>query len=219
MTPGHGAGHGAELGGTGRVEAFSDGVMAVAITLLVLDLRVPEPEAGRSLALGLFQLWPNVLAYVISFIAIGIMWLSHHTMFRRLAGVDHSVLVLNLMLLLCIVILPFTTSLLSAYLGTPGDGVLAAVIYAGSFLLTSVVFFALQHHLLTRRPHLLRERLDRSQTRPILLRGLISMPVYVLAAAAALISPYLTLVICMAMGLFYLLSTVGSGIRKAAGQL
>ncbi len=212
-------GHGAELSGTGRVEAFSDGVMAVAITLLVLDLRVPEPEAGRSLAQGLLQLWPNVLAYVISFIAIGIMWLNHHAMFHRLASVDHSVLVLNLILLLCIVILPFTTSLLSAYLDTPGDGMLAAVIYAGSFLLTSVVFFALQYHLLKRRPQLLRETLDARQTRSILLRGLVSMPIYVLAAAAALLTPYLTLGICMAMGLFYLLNTAGSGNRKAAGKL
>ncbi|GGL84048.1 TMEM175 family protein [Glutamicibacter protophormiae] len=103
-------------------EAFSDGVMAVAITLLVLDLQVPEPEPGRSLARGLLELWPNALAYVMSLISIGIMWLSHHTMFHRLARVDHSVL------LLCIVVLPFTTSVLSSYLDVPGQGVLAAVL-------------------------------------------------------------------------------------------
>src|SRR5699024_6438190 len=162
------------------------------------------PEPGRSLASGLLELWPNALAYVISFIAIGIMWLSHHTMFHRLAGVDHSVLVLNLVLLLCIVVLPFTTSVLSSYLDVPGQGVLAAVLYAGSFLVTSSLFFALQYHLLKRRPHLLREAPDPVQTRSILRRGLVSIPVYVLAAAAALVSPYLTLGICMALGLFYL---------------
>lgn len=204
--------------GTGRVEAFSDGVMAVAITLLVLDLRVPEPEPGRSLASGLLELWPNALAYVISFIAIGIMWLSHHTMFHRLARVDHSVLVLNLVLLLCIVVLPFTTSVLSSYLDVPGQGVLAAVLYAGSFLVTSSLFFDLQYHLLKRRPHLLREAPDPVQTRSILRRGLVSIPVYVLAAAAALVSPYLTLGICMALGLFYLLSTAGLGDRRTSGS-
>lgn len=99
------------------------------------------------------------------------------------------------------------------------DGVLAAVIYAGSFLLTSLVFFALQYHLPKRRPHLLRETLDARQTRSILLRGLVSMPIYVLAAAAALLSAYLTLGICMAMGLFYLLRTAGSGVRRAASPL
>lgn len=212
------AGRSPQPSGTGRVEAFSDGVMAVAITLLVLDLRVPEPEPGRSLASGLLELWPNALAYVISFIAIGIMWLSHHTMFHRLARVDHSVLVLNLVLLLCIVVLPFTTSVLSSYLDVPGQGVLAAVLYAGSFLVTSSLFFALQYHLLKRRPHLLREAPDPVQTRSILRRGLISIPVYVLAAAAALVSLYLTLGICMALGLFYLLSTAGLGDRRTSGS-
>lgn len=212
------AGRSPQPSGTGRVEAFSDGVMAVAITLLVLDLRVPEPEPGRSLARGLLELWPNALAYVISFIAIGIMWLSHHTMFHRLARVDHSVLVLNLVLLLCIVVLPFTTSVLSSYLDVPGQGVLAAVLYAGSFLVTSSLFFALQYHLLKRRPHLLREAPDPVQTRSILRRGLVSIPVYVLAAAAALVSPYLTLGICMALGLFYLLSTAGLGDRRTSGS-
>lgn len=212
------AGRSPQPSGTGRVEAFSDGVMAVAITLLVLDLRVPEPEPGRSLASGLLELWPNALAYVISFIAIGIMWLSHHTMFHRLARVDQSVLVLNLVLLLCIVVLPFTTSVLSSYLDVPGQGVLAAVLYAGSFLVTSSLFFALQYHLLKRCPHLLREAPDPVQTRSILRRGLISIPVYVLAAAAALVSPYLTLGICMALGLFYLLSTAGLGERRTSGS-
>lgn len=212
------AGRSPQPSGTGRVEAFSDGVMAVAITLLVLDLRVPEPEPGRSLASGLLELWPNALAYVISFIAIGIMWLSHHTMFHRLARVDHSVLVLNLVLLLCIVVLPFTTSVLSSYLDVPGQGVLAAVLYAGSFLVTSSLFFALQFHLLKRRPHLLREAPDPVQTRSILRRGLVSIPVYVVAAAAALVSPYLTLGICMALGLFYLLSTAGLGDRRTSGS-
>lgn len=212
------AGRSPQPSGTGRVEAFSDGVMAVAITLLVLDLRVPEPEPGRSLVRGLLELWPNALAYVISFIAIGIMWLSHHTMFHRLARVDHSVLVLNLVLLLCIVVLPFTTSVLSSYLDVPGQGVLAAVLYAGSFLVTSSLFFALQYHLLKRRPHLLREAPDPVQTRSILRRGLVSIPVYVLAAAAALVSPYLTLGICMALGLFYLLSTAGLGERRTSGS-
>lgn len=212
------AGRSPQPSGTGRVEAFSDGVMAVAITLLVLDLRVPEPEPGRSLASGLLELWPNALAYVISFIAIGIMWLSHHTMFHRLVRVDHSVLVLNMVLLLCIVVLPFTTSVLSSYLDVPGQGVLAAVLYAGSFLVTSSLFFALQYHLLKRRPHLLREAPDPVQTRSILRRGLVSIPVYVLAAAAALVSPYLTLGICMALGLFYLLSTAGLGDRRTSGS-
>src|SRR5947208_9776517 len=92
----------------GRIEAFSDGVIAIAITLLVLDIRVPEPGAGASLAHRLAQQWPSYAAYVVSFLTIGIIWINHSAMLRRLASVDHSVLFLNLMLLLTIGVLPFT---------------------------------------------------------------------------------------------------------------
>lgn len=199
----------AELVSKSRIEAFSDGVIAVAITLLVLDLRVPEPEAGASLAHRLGEQWPSYLAYAISFVAIGIIWINHHTMLRRLVGVDHSILVLNLLLLLCIVMLPFTTALIATYLDAPEGGHLAAVIYAGSFLVTSLVFFALQSHLLLRRMHLLRKQFTESERRSVLVRGAIAIPVYAVAAAAGMLTPYLTLAICVAMGLFYLLRSPG----------
>lgn len=188
----------------GRVEAFSDGVIAVAITLLVLDLRVPEPVAGVSLARRLGELWPSYLAYVISFLAIGIMWINHHAMLRRLAAVDHSVLVHNLVLLMCIVALPFTTSLLSTYLNAPAGGHLAATVYAGSFLVTSLVFASLQRVLVLHRPHLLGEPLSPHEQRWILRRGMIAAPVYLVAALAGMLTPYLTLAMCIALGVFYL---------------
>lgn len=191
--------------GKSRIEAFSDGVIAVAITLLVLDLRVPEPGGGGGLARRLGELWPNYLAYVVSFVAIGIMWINHHAMLRRLTAVDHSVLVLNLVLLLCIVVLPFSTSLIATYLDQPDGGRLAAVVYAGSFLVTSLVFFALQRHLLLHRRHLLREEPTGSQRRAILLRGAVAAPAYLVAALAGLITPYLTLGVCVVMGIGYLL--------------
>lgn len=191
-----------------RIEAFSDGVIAVAITLLVLDLRVPPPGDPGTLVQGLLELWPNYVAFVISFIAIGIMWINHHTMLRRLARVDHSVLMLNLLLLLCIVELPFATSLLATYLTSPDEGWLAAVVYAASFLLTSLVFGALQFHLLRRRPHLLHTPLSLAQTRAVLVRAAIAPPAYLLAGALGLASPYLTLAACAALGGFYV-STAG----------
>lgn len=200
------AGPGAESISKTRIEAFSDGVIAVAITLLVLDLAVPEPASGASLAQRLGELWPSYLAYAISFLAIGIIWISHHAMLRRLVGVDHSILVLNLLLLLCIVVLPFTTSLIATYLDAPEGGHLAAVVYAGSFLVTSLVAFALQAHLVLRRKHLLRRQLTESERRTVLARGAISVPVYLVAAAGGLLSPYATLAVCMVMGLFYLLA-------------
>ncbi|WP_024793345.1 TMEM175 family protein [Tomitella biformata] len=189
-----------------RIEAFSDGVIAVAITLLVLDLQVPAPDDTGSLGHRLIDLWPNYVAYVISFVAIGIMWTNHHTMLRRLVGVDHSILVLNLLLLLCIVVLPFTTSLMASYLDAPSGGHLAAVVYAGSFLVTSSVFAGLQWHLLLRRPHLLREPLTGADRRSILLRSAVAPPTYLVAGVMGLVTPYLTLAVCVAMGMFYLLA-------------
>lgn len=189
-----------------RVEAFSDGVIAVAITLLILDIRVPEPDSADTLGHQLIALWPNVLAYVISFIAIGIIWINHHTMLRRLSGVDHSTLVLNLFLLLCIVTLPFSTSLLATYLADPQRGALAAMVYAGTFLITSTIFVMLQAHLLLRRQHLLRERQSSRRTRVLLARAALAPPVYLVAGSAGLLSPYLTLGICVALGIFYLLA-------------
>lgn len=207
MTDDSGAARDEENPSPGRLEAFSDGVIAVAITLLVLDLHVPEPEGVGGLGHRLAALWPNYLAYVISFIAIGIMWINHHAMVRRLAAVDHSVLVGNLLLLMCIVVLPFTTSLMSTYLGTPGgDGHLAAAVYAGSFLLTSVVFFGLQCHLLLRRPHLLRGGFTAAERRAVLVRGAMAPPIYLLAGLLGLVSPLLTLAVCVVLGLFYLLA-------------
>lgn len=198
-----------------RIEAFSDGVIAVAITLLVLDLRVPGPDGASNLAHSLVELWPNYLAYVVSFVAIGIMWINHHAMLRRLAGVDHSVLVLNLLLLMCIVVLPFTTSLIAGYLDAPSGGHLAAAVYAGSFLVTSSVFVVLQCHLLLRRPHLLRQPLTVSERRTILVRGAIAPPTYVVAGAAGLLTPYLTLAVCVALGIFYLLAPPQPGRGEA----
>ncbi len=189
--------------GTGRMEAFSDGVIAVAITLLVLDLRVPDADGARSLADALGALWPNYLAYVISFLAIGIIWINHHTLMRRLAGADRSVLALNLVLLMCIAVLPFTTSLMATYLDVPG-GRLAAVVYATAFLVTSAVFLALEAHVLLRRPHLLRAPLPAGERRAVLRRGALAPPAYLLAGLLGLATPYLTLAVCVLMGLFYL---------------
>jgi len=97
--------------GTSRLEAFSDGVMAVAITLLVLDLRVPDVKAG--LFEALLRQWPIYLGYVTSFLVIGILWLHHHHIFKYIKRTDHVVLFLNLLMLMCVALIPFVTALLT----------------------------------------------------------------------------------------------------------
>jgi uncharacterized membrane protein len=125
---------------TGRVEAFSDGVFAIAITLLVLDIKVPRdlPESARLLDALLAQ-WPAYFAFVTSFATIGIMWINHHRLFTLIKRSDQMLLVLNSLLLLGITFVPFPTALLSEYIGEP-DQQVAALVYSGTFVVTAICF-------------------------------------------------------------------------------
>ncbi len=127
---------------TGRVEAFSDGVFAIAVTLLVLELRAPLPEAlhaGETLLDALWHEWPAYLAFATSFATILIVWVNHHNLFRLIRRVDHPFLLLNGLLLLTVTAIPFPTHVLAEYLREPGART-AAVFYAGTFLAMAVAF-------------------------------------------------------------------------------
>ena len=144
-TAGNGAGE--RTLSTTRLEAFSDGVFAIAITLLILEVRVPERRdigEGRQLLTALADLWPAYLAYGTSFVAILIMWVNHHIIFEHVRRTDHPLFLLNGLLLLCITFMPFPTALLAEYLGHPGQR-LAAAVYAGSFVVIAIVFNLLWH--------------------------------------------------------------------------
>ena len=189
---------------TGRLEAFSDGVIAVAITLLVLDLRVPAPGQGN-LAAELGHQWPRYVAYVVSFATIGIIWINHHAVIRRLRDVDSTIMLANLLVLMTIAILPFATSLMATYLTQTGGEQLAAALYASALLVMSLAFSAFNWLVLLRRPHLLHDHLDAARRREILKRGIAGLVPYGVAAAIAPLSPYATLAICGLVALFYAL--------------
>ena len=125
---------------TGRLEAFSDGVFAVAITLLVLNLHLP----GASLSDGdlggqIFAQWPTFAAFVTSFATIGIMWINHHRLFTHIKRVDTPLMLLNLLLLMMIVFVPFPTALLAEYTVQPNQH-LAAFLYCGTFIVLAICF-------------------------------------------------------------------------------
>ena len=187
-----------------RAEAFSDGVIAVAITLLALNLAVPGPGNG-SLAKLLGERWPQYAAYVVSFLTIGIIWINHRAMFSRLRGFDHTLLVLNLLLLMTIVALPFTTSLLAAYLRDANGQKLAAAVYGGSFLVMGLTFVGMQSHALVSKQHLLDERMTPEVRAAVLRRNVVGVAPYAIATAGAALSPYLTLGICAALAVYYAL--------------
>jgi uncharacterized membrane protein len=195
---------------TNRLEAFSDGVIAVAVTLLVLDIAVPQPGGSHSLGHALAQQWPNYAAYAISFITIGIIWINHHVMIGRLREADHSILMLNLVLLMTIAVLPFATSLMARYLREGAGEHLAAAVYAGAFLALAIAFIALQRQILLRRPRLLERELPEAERRRIVRRTATGIVPYALALALAPVSPYVTLGICGAVACFYALPSASS---------
>ncbi|MEO5928489.1 MAG: TMEM175 family protein [Candidatus Kapaibacterium sp.] len=124
---------------TGRIEAFSDGVFAIAITLLVLDLKIPHETADGELIPALLKLWPSYLAFLTSFLTIGVMWINHHRLFSLIVRSDQLLLVFNSLLLLGVTILPFPTALVAEFLGRR-DAVTAAIVYNGTFVMIAIFF-------------------------------------------------------------------------------
>lgn len=186
----------------GRIEAFSDGVIAVAITLLALNLHVVRGQGSLAHQLG--SQWPNYAAFVVSFLTIGIIWINHHAMLRRLAVVDHTILLLNLLLLMTICVLPFTTAIMAEYLtAAHGNGRLAAVVYAGSLLAMALTFFAIQWYVFEAEEPLLEEYLKPEARRRVLRRNAVGLLPYAVATAAGAVTPYVTLGICAVVGVFY----------------
>jgi uncharacterized membrane protein len=198
---------------TNRLESFSDGVMAVAITLLVLDLTVPTDGGRLGHALG--AEWPVYAAYIVSFSTIGIIWMNHHVMIGRLARADHSILILNLILLMAIVVIPFGTRLFSSYLKASSGQHLAAGVYGGLLLLMALAFAALNRQILLRRPQLLKIPLSLPERRTIVRRSATGLAPYTAATALAAVSPYATLGITAALAIFYALPIASLTDRAA----
>lgn len=200
---------------TGRLEAFSDGVIAVAITLLVLNIDLPHLGPGETLARGLANQWPVYAAYVTSFLTIGIIWVNHHVMIGRLQQPDRAILFLNLLLLMSIAVLPFATKLMAAYLRKSAGQHLAAAVYGGSLLVMGVFFASLNAHILLAKHEKLRRPLSLEDRRRILSRSISGVIPYAIATALAALSSYLTIAICFGIAIFYALP-IGSGGTEPA---
>jgi uncharacterized membrane protein len=150
---------------TGRTEAFSDGVFAFAITLLVLDIEVPQ-TAFPHLWRGIAHEWPSYLGYATSFLTVGGIWLVHHGIFRRLQYANRPVMQLNLVLLMAIAFLPFPTSLVAEAIRS-SDAERAAVIFYGGWLLVISVLIGALWGLVGRHPDLLRPEVSEKEAAAI----------------------------------------------------
>lgn len=148
---------------TQRLVAFSDGVLAIILTLLVLDLRAPLAGGGSSgLVAAILHMWPNLAAFVVSFLLVGVIWMNHHSMFRYIERGDHALLVINLLLLLCVALIPFAAAVVSENLRSgPEARETAALLYGGILVVGGVFFNSVWWHAaragLSSRPQALRE--------------------------------------------------------------
>jgi TMEM175 potassium channel family protein len=176
----------------------------------VLNIDLPELRPNQSLAGGLIGQWPVYVAYAVSFLTIGIIWVNHHVMIGRLREADRTILFLNLLLLMSIAVLPFATRLMAAYLRNSHGQHLATGVYSGAFLVMAVFFATLNRHILLTKAHLLHRELSIEQRRQILFRSIAGVVPYAIATALAVVSAYLTLGICAALAIFYALP-IGSG--------
>ena len=187
---------------SGRLEAFSDGVFAVAITLLALDLVIAGPEKSGSLAAKLGDHWPAFFAYIVSFIAIGIIWVNHHTLFGNFSEIDRALLFLNLLLLFFVVSIPFATSTVAAYLRADrADASLAAAIYQGVFEGMSITFGSLFWWAI-RRDHL-KVPLSAEQARRATIRFGLGNLGYIAGIGIAFVSPVASLAVAAVVGIYY----------------
>ncbi|MGW2645318.1 TMEM175 family protein [Streptomyces sp. NPDC001393] len=150
---------------SGRVEAFSDGVFAIAITLLILDIKVPKAGEHGGLWEALGAQWPSYAAYVVSFLVIGIMWVNHHQLFSYVTRVDRTLMFLNLLVLMVVAAVPWPTSLLAEYLREGAEAShAAAAVYSLVMVAMALTFQALWWHL-TRTGHLFDARVDPAAAR------------------------------------------------------
>jgi uncharacterized membrane protein len=186
-----------------RLEAFSDGVFAIAITLLVIEIRPPTPAEGESLARALWEQWPHYLGYFLSFLVLGVMWLNHHRILEPAQRVDGIVLVLNLNLLLWAVLIPFPTAVVADFIREGGDDAKTAVaLYGGVILLAAIAFTAL--FIGITREGIVDQLPTPAQVRAARLRFGLGVGVYTGAFLLSWLSPALALTAHATMAAYYL---------------
>jgi uncharacterized membrane protein len=191
----------------GRLEAFSDGVLAVAITLLVLDLHV-DPHSSSPLLDQIREGWPTFAAYVVSFFIIGVIWLNHHNLFRLATGIDRRVMVYNLALLLFVTAIPFTTATYADYVQEGGANARTAVILYGIAMEGMAISFNL---ILARmlKAGLTTAAVSQQQGRSLLLRYGVGIVMYPVVTLVGVINAPMMLVLYAVIVGYYL----GPGLR------
>jgi len=186
--------------GTTRLEAFSDGIFAIAATLLVLEIGVSAKSPN--LAHDLLRLWPSYLAYVTSFVTIGIIWINHHHTVSLFGRVDRTMLFINNLLLLTVAFMPFPTKLVGDYLHRPGERA-AVLAYSGALVLMAVAH-QIWWQYARRGRRLIAEETSDAELRSVDLAYGPGVPLYAIAFGIAFASPLASVFFTFAIAAFYL---------------
>lgn len=191
--------------GVGRLEALTDGVFAIAITLLAIEIGVPHVESasGVDLRQAIIDEWPSYAAYGVTFFLIGAYWINHHRMFRLLTGITHRFVILNIFFLMTIAIIPFPNAVLADYLVEPDLRGVAAGVY-GLAMIGLAVMFNLVWWYVARHPSLLQPDCDRAALRKVLRSYLMGPVAYGVALAISFFAPLVTVVLYAVIPLGYL---------------
>lgn len=191
---------------TQRLEAFSDGVFAIAITLLILEIKIPDHDVleHQSLSAYLWALWPKYFAYVFSFIVIGIFWANHHYMFKLYKKTNHTFNILNVLFLLTISFLPFPTAIFGEYINDETHRRTAVTFYSLGIVLPSLTWLIMWLYA-SHNKRLIDQRLSKRFVRYLTRVFFLSNLLYVIALIVSLFSPLASIILTIILALIYLL--------------
>jgi uncharacterized membrane protein len=194
---------------TSRLETFADGVMAIAITLLILLVAVPSHVRGPgNLSRALGEQWPSYAGYAVSFLTIGVIWVNHHHMFKLIERTNHGFLMMNVVFLMTIAFLPWPTALVATYVHDPDGRTVATVVY-GLTMVSIAIMFNVVWRYASGRGRLLSSGVDPQAIARSRRDYLIGPIVYSIATLLALWDPYVSLAIFAALAVYWLLPGTG----------
>jgi uncharacterized membrane protein len=202
-----------------RVEAFSDGVFAIAITLLILEIRVPHLDAEAAngeLFAALLALWPSYLAFALSFFVILIMWVNHHELFHLVHAVDYPFLFANGLLLLMVTFVPFPTAVLAQFLGTAAANT-AAGLYCFTFVLISIAYNLL-FRAATHERRLVHPEIGDAVLARVRRAYALGLAVYVVSVGLALWNALAGLALCASLWLLWVRQLYATERRPGRGS-
>ena len=191
---------------TVRLEAFSDGVFAIAITLLVLLFERPHLTGDETLGHVLLHQWPSYASYVVSFVTIGIIWVNHHMLFHLIARADRVFLFLNVLFLMAVAFIPYPTSLVAQFIRSADDARAAALLY-GITLTTMAIFMNALWQYASRGRRLLAADADPHEVSGITRSYWPGAFIYGAATLVAVWSPVASVIVYALIALFYVLSS------------